>query len=112
MQCGAGAWAVGCSSCVGTQKNPENELRFPSNGLRVALFRPPGLFAPMPTRAWFPTLIYHEPLLRAGLERFNSGLAEECRHLRDYDTAGRKWSAKNYPGGYTSYASLNQLHKF
>ena len=23
----------------------------------------------MPTRAWFPTLIYHEPLLRAGLHR-------------------------------------------
>ena len=66
----------------------------------------------MPTRAWFPTLIYHEPLLGAGLERFNAGLADECRNLRDYDTAGRRWSAKNYPGGYTSYASLNQLHKF
>ena len=66
----------------------------------------------MPTRAWFPTLIYHEPLLRAGLGRFNPNLADECRNLRDYDSAGRRWSAKNYPGGYTSYASLNQLHKF
>ena len=66
----------------------------------------------MPTRAWFPTYIYHEPLLRAGLERFNAELAAECRHLRDYDAAGRRWSEKNYPGGYTSYASLNQLHKF
>jgi uncharacterized protein (TIGR02466 family) len=66
----------------------------------------------MPTRAWFPTYLYHEPLQAAGLARFNAGLADECRNLRDYDTAGRKWSAKNYPGGYTSYASLNQLHKF
>ncbi|HTL69589.1 MAG TPA: TIGR02466 family protein [Lacunisphaera sp.] len=66
----------------------------------------------MPTRAWFPTLIYHEPLRRTGLDRFNAALADECRQLRDYDAAGRRWSAKHYPGGYTSYASLNQLHKF
>ncbi len=66
----------------------------------------------MPTRAWFPTFIYQEPLLKTGLERFNTELAGECRQLRDYDSAGRRWSLKNYPGGYTSYASLNQLHKF
>ncbi|HVZ66367.1 MAG TPA: TIGR02466 family protein [Lacunisphaera sp.] len=66
----------------------------------------------MPTRAWFSTLIYHEPLRRAGLDRFNQALAAECRQLRDFDAAGRRWSAKHYPGGYTSYASLNQLHKF
>jgi uncharacterized protein (TIGR02466 family) len=65
----------------------------------------------MPTRAWFSTYIYHEPLLRAGIARFNAELADECRRIRDYDAAGRRWSAKNYPGGYTSYASLNQLHK-
>jgi uncharacterized protein (TIGR02466 family) len=66
----------------------------------------------MPVRAWFPTLIYCEPLQAAGLARFNDGLATECAQLRDFDAAGRKWSAKNYPGGYTSYASLNELHKF
>ena len=66
----------------------------------------------MPARAWFPTLIYHEPLQTSGLEKFNAALADECRNLRDYDAAGRRWSAKHYPGGYTSYASLNQLHKF
>ena len=66
----------------------------------------------MPARAWFPTYIYHEPLLTKGSERFNTALADECRSLRDYDTAGRSWSLKHYPGGYTSYASLNQLHKF
>ena len=66
----------------------------------------------MPVRAWFPTFIYCEKLQRSGLGRLNRELAEECRQLRDYDRAGRKWSAKNYPGGYTSYASLNQLHGF
>src|SRR3984885_3364365 len=66
----------------------------------------------MPTRAWFPTYIYCEPLQPAGLARFNADLAEECRRLREFDAAGRKWSAKNYPGGYTSYASMNELHRF
>jgi uncharacterized protein (TIGR02466 family) len=65
----------------------------------------------MPTRAWFSTFIYHEPLLRAGADRFNVSLADECRKIRAYDAAGRRWSARNYPGGYTSYASLSQLHK-
>ncbi|MCR6655820.1 MAG: TIGR02466 family protein [Opitutus sp.] len=66
----------------------------------------------MPTRAWFPTYIYCEPLQKSGLARLNSDLAAECRQLREFDTAGRKWSAKNYPGGYTSYASMNELHRF
>lgn len=66
----------------------------------------------MPTRAWFPTYIYCEPLQKSGLARMNADLAEECRRLREYDTAGRKWSEKNYPGGYTSYASMNELHRF
>ncbi len=66
----------------------------------------------MPIRAWFPTFIYSEPLQKTGLARLNVDLADECRRLRDYDDAGRKWSAKNYPGGYTSYASMNELHRF
>jgi uncharacterized protein (TIGR02466 family) len=66
----------------------------------------------MPIRAFFPTLIYAEPLRKAGLAKLNAEIADECRNLRDYDAAGRKWSAVNYPGGYTSYASLNQLQRF
>lgn len=66
----------------------------------------------MPTRAWFPTLVYCEPLQARGLDQLNDDLAAECRQLRDYDAAGRKWSAANYPGGYTSYASLHTLHRF
>jgi uncharacterized protein (TIGR02466 family) len=63
-------------------------------------------------RAWFPTFIYSEPLLKSGAAGFNEDLAGECRALRDFDRAGRDWSRKNYPGGYTSYASLNELHHF
>ena len=66
----------------------------------------------MSTRAWFPTYIYCEKLQASGLPRLNEDLADECRRLRDYDAAGRRWSAKNYPGGYTSYASMNELHRF
>ncbi len=66
----------------------------------------------MPVRPWFPTLIYCEPLQATGLARLNDGLATECAQLRDFDAAGRRWSAKNYPDGYTSYASMNELHKF
>lgn len=66
----------------------------------------------MPVRAWFPTLLYCEPLQKSGLARLNADLAAECRRLRDFDAAGRRWSAANYPGGYTSYASMNELHRF
>lgn len=66
----------------------------------------------MPIRGWFPTFIYSEPLQKTGLARLNSELADECRRLRDFDAAGRRWSEKNYPGGYTSYASMNELHRF
>lgn len=66
----------------------------------------------MPVRAWFPTRIYSAPLQNFGLVRWNAELAEECRRLRTFDAAGRRWSEKDYPGGYTSYASMNELHRF
>lgn len=66
----------------------------------------------MPIRAWFPTFIYVEPLQKTGLAKLNNELAAECHQLRDYDDAGRDWSAKNYPGGYTSYGSMSQLQRF
>jgi len=66
----------------------------------------------MPVRAWFPTYIYCEKLRRNGLRRFNADLVQECQRLREFDAAGRRWSAKNYPGGYTSYASMCELHRF
>ena len=66
----------------------------------------------MPARSWFATQIYRAPLQASGLARLNADLTEECHRIRDSDDAGRRWSAKNYPGGYTSYASMNTLHRF
>ena len=63
-------------------------------------------------QAWFPTFIYYAALQRAGASTFNRELLKECYQVRDFDDAGRKWSLKNYPGGYTSYGSMAQLHRF
>ncbi|SRR6266511_1589474 len=66
----------------------------------------------MAIQAWFPTLIYSATLQRRSWRRFNAELLKECYQLRDVDTAGRRWSKANYPGGYTSYGSLDKLHQF
>jgi uncharacterized protein (TIGR02466 family) len=63
-------------------------------------------------QAWFPTLIYSERLLARGGQAFNAELLRECGQIRDYDLPGRRWSSKNYPGGYTSYGSMDRLHQF
>jgi uncharacterized protein (TIGR02466 family) len=62
--------------------------------------------------AWFPTFIYYQSLSGKGGGSFNSELLKECYQIREFDEAGRKWSKLNYPGGYTSYASMAQLHRF
>lgn len=36
---------------------------------------------------------------------------KEARQLREDDVAGRRWSAQNYPGGYTSYGSVHKLQR-
>mgnify|MGYP003676893658 CR=1 FL=1 len=66
----------------------------------------------MPITTHFATQVYCEPLQKSGLAKFNAELVTECGQLRDFDDAGRKWSKKNYPGGYTSYGTMNQLHRF
>jgi len=38
-------------------------------------------------------------------------LLQECQQLRVDDVGGQRWSAKNYPGGYTSYNSVNRMHE-
>jgi uncharacterized protein (TIGR02466 family) len=65
----------------------------------------------MSLRAWFPTFIYNERLMRAGWRRFNAQLLRECHQIRDFDRAGQRWSRRNYPGGYTSYGTLDKLHR-
>ena len=62
-------------------------------------------------QAFFPTYIYTATLQRADAAPFNRQMAREARQLRDDDRAGRAWSAKNYPGGYTSYGSAHNLQR-
>jgi len=64
----------------------------------------------MAIKALFPTLLYHAPLARTAGARFHRTLLDECQALAASDTAGQKWSARNYLGGYTSYGSLDRLH--
>jgi uncharacterized protein (TIGR02466 family) len=59
----------------------------------------------------FPTLVYAGALQKRGAKEFNSQLLKECRQLRRDDVAGRRWSAQNYPGGYTSYGSVHWLQR-
>ena len=65
----------------------------------------------MNVKQWFPTLIYHAPLGGGGVARLNRELLAEARKIRAADVAGKKWSASSYPGGYTSYGSLDQLQR-
>jgi uncharacterized protein (TIGR02466 family) len=64
----------------------------------------------MAIRVLFPTLIYRAPLQKSGAPAFNRALMHEIRQLRHDDAAGRQWSRRNYPGGFTSYGSVNRLH--
>jgi uncharacterized protein (TIGR02466 family) len=64
----------------------------------------------MAIRALFPTLVSKEAVGGADQRRFNQELANECRSLATSDAAGRRWSARHYLGGYTSYGSLDRLH--
>jgi uncharacterized protein (TIGR02466 family) len=58
----------------------------------------------MAIQALFPTLVAR---VRIGSDQ---ALADECQGLAASDAAGRRWSARHYPGGYTSYGSLDRLH--
>ncbi len=65
----------------------------------------------MAVRALFPTLVYSARLQGTGTVALNRELMNETRQIRDHDAAGRKWSSRRYPGGYTSYGSLCHLQK-
>lgn len=65
----------------------------------------------MPFHEYFPTLVYTSALERAGAAAFNRALLRECLQLPDDDAAGRRWSRRNYPGGYTSYGSAHRLQR-
>jgi uncharacterized protein (TIGR02466 family) len=59
----------------------------------------------------FPTHVYSARLGGAAGSKLNSRLLRESRQLSLDDAAGRRWSAKNYPGGYTSYGSAHRMHR-
>jgi uncharacterized protein (TIGR02466 family) len=63
------------------------------------------------TQALFPTLVYTARLRIGGWQPLNARLLRECRQLRADDAAGRRWSARNYPGGYTSYGSAHRMQR-
>lgn len=65
----------------------------------------------MSTHTLFPTLVYTARLQQASSRRFNNQLLRECQQLRLDDEAGRRWSKRNYPGGYTSYNSAHRMHQ-
>jgi uncharacterized protein (TIGR02466 family) len=65
----------------------------------------------MTTQVLFPTLVYQQRLRRRGWQALNARLLRECRQLRADDAAGRRWSARNYPGGYSSYSSAHRMHR-
>src|ERR1035438_369839 len=65
----------------------------------------------MSIQSLFPTFVYTSALQRTSPRELNRQLLKEARQLREDDAAGRRWSAKNYPGGYTSYGSSHRLQR-
>jgi uncharacterized protein (TIGR02466 family) len=64
----------------------------------------------MPTvRDLFVTRLYEASLAGASFPAFREELAAACAMLAAEDTAGRRWSRTHGYGGYTSYASLDDL---
>lgn len=65
----------------------------------------------MTAHALFPTCVYTAALQTRGARELNRRLFAESLQLREDDGGGRRWSAVNYPGGYTSYGSAHRLHR-
>jgi len=64
----------------------------------------------MPTRPLFATPIYEATLTTdRSFENFNAEILDACHLLEAEDQAGRRWCREHGYGGYTSYASLNDL---
>lgn len=65
----------------------------------------------MPAHSLFPTRVWTARLTGARGAGLNARLLRECRQLRREDVAGQRWSRRNYPGGFTSYASAHRMHR-
>ncbi len=64
----------------------------------------------VPIQYLFQTPVYAASLESSSSAPLNRRLLRECLQLRHDDRAGRAWSARNYPGGYTSYNTQSRLH--
>jgi uncharacterized protein (TIGR02466 family) len=65
----------------------------------------------LPVRSFFPTRIYAAALPASRADALNRRLLHECQQLARDDLAGLRWSRRNYPGGFTSYASAHRMHE-
>ncbi len=69
----------------------------------------------MASYSLFPTRIYQAPLVKKtrgrSAERLRRELERDSRVIREIDEEGLAWSERNYVGGFTSYGSLDALHK-
>lgn len=63
----------------------------------------------MTMHSLFPTRVYSARLARGKGPGLNTRLLDECLQLAVDDKAGQQWSEHNYPGGYTSYASVARM---
>jgi uncharacterized protein (TIGR02466 family) len=61
------------------------------------------------TLSLFATKIYRAKLGGSRAQALLGDLGQTIRQLAEDDTAGRRWCAQNGYGGYTSYASLDDL---
>lgn len=67
----------------------------------------------MSVKPFFSTPIYQNKLLPQAKKNqaFVRELKAACLDVREYDTAGQIWSKQNYPHGFTSYSSWDNLHQ-
>lgn len=66
----------------------------------------------MKVRQLFSTPIYFAPLTTPTTwKSFGKSLIKDCYRVEQMDEEGREWSEFQYPGGYTSYSSISDLHE-
>lgn len=63
----------------------------------------------MTLHSLFPTRVYAARIATATRPSLHARLLQECRQLAVDDVAGQRWSKRNYPGGFTSYASVSRM---
>lgn len=64
-------------------------------------------------QTFFPTtLLKKRAPSKLSSAEFLKRLEKTCKGVSEIDEAGRKWSQENYPGGFTSYSSMNKLWEF